>query len=101
MNKESHTQNSLPEDQNHINQVEHQTPYQNENEETPFCDLYFPFKIEQEHRLSEQAVVLAGISIQHNRKAVLKQFDLGLESKAFKKELEVLAKIKLSDASEN
>ena len=45
--------------------------------------------------------MLAGISIQHNRKAVLKQFDLGLESKAFKKELEVLARIKLNDASEN
>jgi hypothetical protein len=40
-------------------------------------------------------VVLAGFSIQHERKAVLKQFDLVLEGKAFKKELEVLAKIKM------
>jgi hypothetical protein len=28
--------------------------------------------------------------VQHNKKAVLKQFDLSLEGKAFKKELEVL-----------
>ena len=32
---------------------------------------------------------------------MLKQFDLGLESKAFKKELEVLAKIKLSEDFES
>jgi hypothetical protein len=43
--------------------------------------------------LSEQAVVLTGMSIAHQKQAVLKQFDLRVESKAFKKELEVLAKI--------
>jgi hypothetical protein len=62
---------------------------------TPVSNLYFPFKIQQEHRISEQAIVLAGFSIQHNENAVLKQFDLKIESKAFKKELEVLGKIKL------
>lgn len=56
-------------------------------------EFYFPFSIHQEHRLSEQAVVLAGISLEHNCKAVLKTFDLKEESKAFKKELEVLGKI--------
>ena len=44
--------------------------------------------------MSEQAVVLSGESISHNRKkAVLKQFDLCGDQKAFKKELEVLAAI--------
>lgn len=43
-------------------------------------------------------MVLAGHSIQHsNLKAVLKQFDLNEDCKAFKKELEVLAKIQLSN----
>ena len=57
-------------------------------------DLFFPFIIHEEHRLSEQAVVLAGLSIQHRRrKAVLKQFDLGDDHKAFKRELEVLTQI--------
>ena len=60
-------------------------------------DLFFPFIVHEEHRLSEQAVVLAGLSIQHNRrKSVLKQFDLGEDSKAFKRELEVLAYIQLN-----
>lgn len=56
-------------------------------------EFYFPFSIHQEHRLSEQAVVLAGVSLEHNCKAVLKTFNLNEESKAFKKELEVLGKI--------
>jgi len=30
---------------------------------TPYIDLFFPFIIEQEHRLSEQAVVLSGESV--------------------------------------
>lgn len=30
---------------------------------TPVSNLYFPFKIQQEHRISEQAIVLAGFSI--------------------------------------
>jgi len=38
---------------------------------------------------------LAGISLEHKRKAVLKKFDLSEESKAFKKELEVLGKLAL------
>jgi len=59
-------------------------------------DLFFPFIIHEEHRLSEQAIVLAGLSIQHNRrKSVLKQFDLSDDSKAFKRELDVLAQIQL------
>ena len=59
---------------------------------SPYMDLFFPFIIHEEHRLSEQAVVLAGLSIQHRRrKAILKQFDLADDSKAFKKELEVLS----------
>ena len=63
---------------------------------TPYIDLFFPFIISQEHRLSEQAVVLSGVSVQHNqRKAVLKQFDLINDQKAFKKELEVLSQILL------
>ena len=46
-------------------------------EYSPYMDLFFPFIVHEEHRLSEQAVVLAGLSIQHNRrKSVLKQFDL-------------------------
>ena len=61
-------------------------------------DLFFPFIIHEEHRLSEQAIVLAGLSLHHNRrKAVLKQFDLGDDSKSFKRELEVLAQIHLHD----
>jgi len=36
---------------------------QESQEATPCCDLYFPFRIEQEHRISEQAVVLAGVSV--------------------------------------
>jgi hypothetical protein len=39
---------------------------------TPVSNLFFPFKIQQEHRISEQAIVLAGFSIQHNENAVLK-----------------------------
>jgi len=63
---------------------------------SPYMDLFFPFIIHEEHRLSEQAIVLAGLSIQHNRrKAVLKQFDLSDDSKAFKRELEVLAEMQL------
>ena len=63
-------------------------------EYSPYMDLFFPFIIHEEHRLSEQAIVLAGLSIQHNRrKAVLKQFDLGDDSKAFKRELQVLSLI--------
>jgi hypothetical protein len=59
-------------------------------------DLFFPFIIEEEHRLSEQAIVLAGFSVQHRRRrAVLKQFDLMDDSKGFKRELEVLAQIQL------
>lgn len=72
--------------------------YESENqvELTPYIDLFFPFIISQEHRLSEQAVVLSGGSIQHNRKkAVLKQFDLQNDQKGFKKELEVIAEILL------
>ena len=66
-------------------------------EYSPYMDLFFPFIVHEEHRLSEQAVVLAGLSIQHNRrKSVLKQFDLGEDSKAFKRELEVLAYIQLN-----
>lgn len=61
---------------------------------TPYTELFFPFMIQQEHRLSEQAVVLAGYSVQHaGMHAVIKQFDLSMENKAFKKELEVLAKV--------
>ena len=42
-------------------------------EYSPYMDLFFPFIVHEEHRLSEQAVVLAGLSIQHNRrKSVLK-----------------------------
>ena len=42
-------------------------------EYSPYMDLFFPFIIHEEHRLSEQAIVLAGLSIQHNRRrAVLK-----------------------------
>ena len=63
---------------------------------SPYMDLFFPFMIEKEHRLSEQAIVLAGYSVQHRkRKAVLKQFDLQDDSKGFKRELEVLAHIQL------
>ena len=32
-------------------------------EYSPYMDLFFPFIIHEEHRLSEQAVVLAGLSI--------------------------------------
>ena len=64
-----------------------------QNGVTGYCDLFFHFMIDQELRLSEQAVVLTGMSIAHQKQAVLKQFDLRVESKAFKKELEVLAKI--------
>lgn len=39
--------------------------------------------------------MLSGVSIAHKQNAVLKQFDLKVESKAFKKELEVLAKIQI------
>ena len=50
--------------------------YGDESEEmpySPYMDLFFPFIIEKEHRLSEQAIVLAGFSVQHRRrKAVLK-----------------------------
>jgi hypothetical protein len=49
-----------------------------EDDVTPYIDLFFPFIISQEHRMSEQAIVLSGESVTHNReKAVLKQFDLG------------------------
>jgi hypothetical protein len=52
--------------------------YEEEDEVTPYIDLFFPFIISQEHRMSEQAIVLSGESVTHNRKkAVLKQFDLG------------------------
>lgn len=40
--------------------------------------------------------MLAGVSVEHKCRAVLKTFDLKEESKAFKKELEVLGKIELS-----
>jgi hypothetical protein len=40
-------------------------------------------------------VVLSGVSLAHKVPAVLKQFDLKAESKAFKKELECLAKIQI------
>ena len=30
---------------------------------SPYMDLFFPFIIEKEHRLSEQAIVLAGYSV--------------------------------------
>lgn len=32
-------------------------------EYSPYMDLFFPFIIHEEHRLSEQAIVLAGLSI--------------------------------------
>ena len=57
--------------------------------------MFFPFIIHHEHRLSVQAVVLSGVSVGHGKEAVLKQFDLKQESKGFKKELEVLAKIQI------
>lgn len=60
--------------------------------------MFFPFKIEQEHRLSDQAVVLAGRHGNTDEHAVLKQFDINLESKAFKKELQVLARIQLAQS---
>ena len=63
---------------------------------SPYMNLFFPFIIEKEHRLSEQAIVLAGYSVQHRRRrAVLKQFDLADDSKGFKRELEVLSHIQL------
>ena len=39
---------------------------------TGYCDMFFPFVIHQEHRLSVQAVVLAGVSLGHKQDAVLK-----------------------------
>ena len=32
-------------------------------EYSPYMDLFFPFIIHEEHRLSEQAIVLAGLSV--------------------------------------
>ena len=78
--------------------VAYHAQQQDDGEEyySPYMDLFFPFIIHEEHRLSEQAIVLAGLSIQHDRrKAVLKQFDLSDDSKAFKRELEVLALMQL------
>lgn len=81
MSFDSYTQNYsfLKElDSNSMQQICDYYDYVEEEEEaTPYIDLFFPFVISQEHRLSEQAVVLSGQSISHNRKrAVLKQFDL-------------------------
>ena len=60
--------------QGHNNSSDPEQGEVGESEEySPYMDLFFPFIIHEEHRLSEQAVVLAGLSIQHRRrKAVLK-----------------------------